>query len=459
MADSIFTELQQHQRDFVGQFLAPHSPRYQLLLAPTGSGKTSTTVAIVESILRTPSRVLFVTPIGMVASEFALGRLFQGTVVKISKAWLRERSHQPERAHGGWPARMLGVVNPRTLADGWVIKELLTTEWDLVVIDEAQSLSPRAEQAVQQLVMEGAVRRLLALGTWPTTRGPLGSIEGLHVESWELRHLGPNGLHAVDQVREFHPVYFDYSPEEKLLLRRVERLQEEVGDYRIDWEIRDVNQAASSSPYALQAHAVQALERLRSRRNALAHGRTTGDAATGHLRAAELRRLSIAVDELQALADAVDQLSVDSRYTAFAELLRAGPARLREEQIVIFCAEASTADYLANSLTTLERPIFQVRREGTLLADLSAALTTVNAVLVTDDDAVAGLDLVNARHVINYDLVPDVRRMRARWLSVGSAHRNPLEVWTLLDRSSDGLPEGRALQLMPYLAGDGPDRR
>jgi hypothetical protein len=76
-----------------------------------------------------------------------------------------------------------------------------------------------------------------------------------------------------------------------------------------------------------------------------------------------------------------------------------------------FCAEASTADYLANSLTTPERPILQIRREGTPLADLTAALRAPSSVLVVDDDAGAGLDLVNAHQMINYDLVPDLRRM------------------------------------------------
>jgi hypothetical protein len=454
MTDSILPELHQHQRDFVGRFLAPDAPRYQLLLAPPGTGKMTAAMSIVEFVLRSPSRVLLVTPTPMAASEFVLGRPVQGAVVKISKAWLRERSHQP--ADGGrWPAWILGVVNPRTLADSWVTKELLTAQWDLVVVDEAQSLGPRAEQAVQQLLAEGVVRRLLALGNWLPggPLRPLPLIEGLHVERWELRHLGLHGIPAVDQVQRFHAVFFDRSPGEKLLLRRVQRLLEKLEDYSAEWGIRDLDRAASSSPYALQAYALQALQRLRSRRNALAHGRTAGDAVTSRIRTLEFDQLTMVVGELQALADDVDRLAVDSRFTALTELLTTGPARLREERVAIFCAEASTADYLANSLTTLERPTLQIRREGTPLADLSAALHAPSSVLVVDDDAGAGLDLVNAHRMINYDLVPDLRRMVARWLSLGSAHRNGLEVWTLLDRSSDALPEQRALELMPYLVG------
>jgi hypothetical protein len=453
MTDSIVPELYQHQRDFVGRFLASNAPRYQLLLAPPGTGKFTAAMSIVETVLRTPSRVLLVSPIPMAASEFVMGRPIQGATVKISKAWLRERSHQP--ADGGrWPAWMLGVIHPRTLADRWVTKELLTTQWDLVVLDEAQSLGPRAEQAVQQLLAEGVARRLLALGNWPIGESvqPLRAIEGLHVERWELRHLGPHGIPPVDQVQKFHTVLFDRSPDEKLLLRRVQRLLENIQDHSAEWRIRDLDRAASSSPYALQAHALQALQRLRSRRNALAHGRTAGDAATSRIRTLEFDQLTMVVGELQALADDVDRLAVDSRFTALTDLLTTGPARLREERVVIFCAEASTADYLANSLT-LERPTLQIRREGTPLADLAAALHAPSSVLVVDDEAGAGLDLVNAHQMINYDLVPDLRRMVARWLSLGSAHRNGLEVWTLLDRSSDALPEQRALELMPYLVG------
>lgn len=372
-------------------------------------------------------------------------------MVRISKAWLRERSQEPDGARARWPAWMLGAVSPRTLADHWVAKELATTEWDLVVIDEAHSLGPRAERSVKQLT-EGAVKRLLALSTWPTIERPLASIESLHVERWELHQVHQSWIPALGQVQAFHPVFFDRSPDEKLLLRRVQRLLEKVEKYSIDWGIRDLDQAASSSPYALQARALHALERLRSRRNALAHGRTVGDPVTSHTRAAEFSQLSIAVDELQALADAVDQLAVDSRYAAFTELLRTGPVRLREQRVVVFCAEASTADYIANGLTALDRPILRVQPDGTLPADLNATLHTPNAVLVTDDKTVAGLEL-NVRQVINYDLLPDVRRMLARWQHLGGAHAHPIEVWTLIDRQQNEHPEGRALELMPYLAG------
>lgn len=458
MADSLSTELAVYQRDFVRRFLAPNAPRYQLLLAPVGTGKTFTASAIVDSVLRTPSRVLFVTPIGMRSLEYALGPSLPWTEIKITKAWLRERSSEPNGADGGWPVWMLGVVNPRTLADSWVAKELATTDWDLVVIDEANSLSPRAEQAVRQLVVEGTVRRLLVLGI-PTIDLPLGSIGGLHVESWKLSALGRNGLPGVEQVHSFHSVFFERSPDERSLLQRVQRLLKETEHDSIEWGIHDLDQAASSSPYALQARALQALERLRSRRNALAHGRTAGDVVTSRTRAAEFGQLSMVVDELQAIADAVDRLGEDSRYATFTELLRAGPARLGKERVVVFCAEPSTADYIANGLTILERPFLHIRAEGTPLADVISALQRPNTVVVADDQAVAGLDLVNARQVVNYDLVPDVRRMLARWLSVGGAHHNPLEVWTLLDRSSEGLPESQALQLMPYLADAGLDRQ
>jgi hypothetical protein len=458
MADSLSAELALYQRDFVRRFLAPNAPRYQLLLAPVGTGKTFTASAIVDSILRTPSRVLFVTPIGMRTLEYALGPSLPWTEIKITKAWLRERSSEPDGADGGWPAWMLGVVNPRTLADSWVAKELATTDWDLVVVDEANSLGPRAERAVHQLLVEETVRRLLVLGI-PTMELPLGSIGGLHVESWKLSALGRNGLPAVEQVHNFHSVLFERSPDERSLLQRVQRLLEETEHYSIEWGIHDLDQAASSSPYALQARALQALERLRSRRNALAHGRTAGDVVTSRTRAAEFGQLSMVVDELQAIADAVDRLGEDSRYATFTELLRVGSVRLGEERVVVFCAEQSTADYIANGLTILERPFLRIRAEGTPLADISSALRRPNTIVVADDQAVAGLDLVNARQVINYDLVPDVRRMLARWLSVGGAHRSPLEVWTLLDRSPEGLPEGQALQLMPYLAGVGLDRQ
>src|SRR6266498_1704611 len=63
------------------------------------------------------------------------------------------------------------------------------------------------------------------------------------------------------------------------------------------WGIDDLDQAASSSPYALQVHALQALERLRPQRNALAHGRTSEDFRNSLGRAVEFRQLTVAIGE------------------------------------------------------------------------------------------------------------------------------------------------------------------
>jgi hypothetical protein len=456
LADPTLTPaLRAQQRDFVAQFLAPSAPSHQLLLASTGAGKTTTAMAVADAILRVPpARVLYVTPFRVLADQFALVQPSGSVLIRVSKAWLRERDRDPDSTSGRWPAWMLGTIDPHALADPWVIKELLTAEWDLVVVDDIDSLDPRAEQAVADLIAEGNARRLLALGR-PSAVAPLRAIEDLRVTRWSLQRVGWDDLPSADQLRQFHSVLFDRSPEERLLLRRVQHLLDQVRDYSSDWGIDDLDQAASSSPYALQVHALQALERLRPQRNALAHGRTSEDLRNSLGRAAEFGQLTVAVEELQGLADAVDKLTVDSRQTAFTELLRTGPAALREHGVVVFCAQTSTADYIANGLAPLERPAVRIKPQAAKVAELHAALRTPDAVLVADDDTVIGVDLGGVRQAINYDLVPDPQRMLARWLRLGAAdpRRQSPEVWTLIDRSQDSLPEQHALELMPYLAG------
>ena len=456
MTDPTLTyALRPQQQDFLAQFLAPGAPRHQLLLASTGAGKTTTAMAVAAAILRVPpARVLYVTPDRLEVEQFPSTRPSGSKLVQLSKAWLREHNGDPDSTSDRWPAWMLATIDPQALADPWVIRELLTTEWDLVVLDDVNDLNRRAEQAVEHLVSEGSARRILALGR-PSAVAPLPAIEDLRVTRWSLQRVGWDDMPTPDQLHWFHSVLFERSPEERLLLQRVRQLLDQVRDYSSEWGIDDLNQAASSSPYAVQVRALQALERLRPQRNALAHGRTSEDLRNSLGRAVEFRQITVAIEELQYLVDAVDKLAVDSRYAALTELLQAGPAALREQGVVVFCAQSSTADYLANGLALLGRPVVRIKPQAAEIAELQAALRAPDVVLVVDDDTVIGVDLGQVRQIINYDLVPDPQQMLARWLRLGAAdpHRRSPEVWTLIDRLQDSQPEKLALELMPYLAG------
>jgi superfamily II DNA/RNA helicase len=130
-------------------------------------------------------------------------------------------------------------------------------------------------------------------------------------------------------------------------------------------------------------------------------------------------------------------------------------ARPSQESVVVFCAQPSTADYLADGLVQLGRPTIRVRAQRPALADLRSAARTPGAVIVVEDEAVKGLDLQGVGQAINYDLVPDVERMRARWSRLGwtDPPRRPPEIWTLIDTAARDGAEWRALALMPYLRG------
>jgi hypothetical protein len=229
----------------------------------------------------------------------------------------------------------------------------------------------------------------------------------------------------------------------------------QLGSTAKRWELDDLEEAALSSPYALQASALRALERLRPLRNALTHGSTGEDAKSLPSRAHQLDELNLTLQELQALTDAVDQLSVDARYTAFIDLVHTTWPTLSRASIVVFCAQPSTADYLADGLALRARPAIRVRAHRPVLADLRSAVRTPGAVIVVEDEAVNGLDLHGVGQAINYDLVPDVDRMRARWSRLGwtDPHRGPVEIWTMIDRATEEGPEQRALVLMPFLDG------
>jgi hypothetical protein len=256
-------------------------------------------------------------------------------------------------------------------------------------------------------------------------------------------------------MHHFRPVFFERSAQERRLLHQVHGMLDRLGPATRQWELDDLEEAASSSPYALQASALRALERLRPWRNALAHGSTGEDATPRPGRAHELQELNVTLGELQTLADAVDQLSVDARYTAFVNLVDVESPRFSQASSVVFCAQPSTAEYLANGLALQERPTTRVRAQRPALGDLRIAVRTPGAVIVVEDEAVIGLDLHGVGQAINYDLVPDLERMRARWSRLGRTdpHRPRPDIWTMIDTATEDGPESQALALMPYLAG------
>lgn len=448
--------LRSQQRDFVQRFLAADAPRHQLLLAPTGLGKTTAATTIIASILQTsPARVLIVTRSGLVGEQLAQARPPQSVLVQLTKAWLRERDPESSGTPGGWPASMVGVINADTLADRWVTKELLTSDWDLVVVDSADTLSPRAEGVLRQLIGEGAVRRLLALGLGgrPDRNRPLGSLHGLHVTDWEIAPVDDPS--TIVFVHRFRPVFFERSAEERRLLHQVHGMLDRLGPATRQWNLTTLRRRRRPAPMRCRPVPCGRLSGSAPWRNALAHGSTGEDATPRPGRARELQEVDVIPEELQALADAVDALSVDARYTAFINLVDAESPRFSQASIVVFCAQPSTVEYLANGLALRERPTTRVRAQRPALGDLRSAVRAPGAVIVVEDEAVIGLDLHRVGQAINYDLVPDGERMRARWSRLGRTdpHRRRPDIWTMIDTATEDGPEGRALALMPYLAG------
>jgi hypothetical protein len=217
---------------------------------------------------------------------------------------------------------------------------------------------------------------------------------------------------CASQRRVEHvPVPFERSEEEQALLHEVRDAVARVSEHS-EWGALELQQAAESSPFALQAAALRLSERLRPLRNSLAHGRTGRQEELADDRQEDLTSLLLYFSALERIIDAVDRLDVDARFQAFLELVidRLTPGG---KPFVVFTSEPRTADYLLDRLRFMQCDAEAI---GTGWVPPDAWPDRPVAYVVADD-AIAGLDLGDSSTAVFYDLPHDSAAERESRLS------------------------------------------
>ena len=387
-----------------------------LLVAPRGSGKTTAAIAALAELgTRRPASVL------LIASSDPASRSVQAALrsrglraPRITKRWLRSTAGDATADRRRPP--LFASVSLPLLQDSWAARELLSIHWDAVVVDDAEVA---VDDPYLQRWLEGATAdRVAFLANAKSPR--LLELADSTIE-WEFSQLVQNRVTLT-------MVTFRRDRAEVDLLEEVALLDEPgVGEYA--GGIAEVQRAARSSPFALQAAALKQVERLRPIRNALAHGRT-GDSSPVFERSDDLGTAMRLDARLEAIVDAVDGLQYDARFEALYRLmLDLKPTT--QSPVIIHVSEPRTADYVADRLR------FQLISATSEEASGAGIDDEEHAARVVPDDAIDVLLSSTARRVVFYDAGSDRKASDARWATLRNRD-HATEAWQLVDTSPAG---------------------
>jgi superfamily II DNA or RNA helicase len=160
------------QAAFVVSFLNADPSAFQLLVAPTGTGKMFAAVAAVQELAaRGAKRILILAPAYLLCEAWRT-RISEAQshlpVSSVTRSTYREMEAAVPIGKSPWAANGVFVTSQDFAKQPDIAAGLSTIAWDLVVVDEAHRLSARQRSALlEQLVLAGVVRRLLLLTATP----------------------------------------------------------------------------------------------------------------------------------------------------------------------------------------------------------------------------------------------------------------------------------------------------
>lgn len=421
--------LNQAQQALARRLLAGPLPIGVLLLAPVGAGKTFLARTVARRLFENDSQTqaLFIVPHRVMASAYEEA-LPARHLHLFSRAALRDVQ---DSSVVPFAAPVAVFVTGEALKAREMQGALSEIPWDLVVVDEAQTLGDATGAMVRRLVDKRGFDRLLLLAQGDSDENVEHYWGDLPVDiaRWRLpllERVPPTDARTASvQVVTFHR-----SGEERRIIAEAERLSAGLDAWLESALGARVRSASESSFYALEQELLVLIDALQRRRNTLAHKRTSGHEPAAAEQAQQLPALVDALTVLLQLADDADALSTDSKTQIFQELIE----RLQEDPqsgpVVVFVRVAATAAYLHSVLAHAGRPALVATGEEWTPTDAVQQVVANRGVLLVVDEALPAYDLRAFDTGVHYDLpAADAHGWRDRFARLGWLD-NPDEVTT-----------------------------
>lgn len=419
-------QLLPHHVEFINAFLKPDTAPYQRLVSPVGTGRTYMVRYLVQEILRRrgPSRILILAPKSL-SYQWADQLTFDGSIpVQIVDTYAL-RSMQADRisTKDYWPDSIVAVVSVDWAKQETASEALSTTEWDLVVVDEAQSLRGSRKQIIRRLVSEKRAKRLLLLTSLINVEIQELPIPDIVTVRWSAPLQDWEG-HLVWQPKErvTEVVSYRRSPEEIDFLAALQKLTQDAQQVGLSSiYLFPAIRLASSSLYAIGQY-------LRRQRNRIAH---KGDLFVGEfyeevgdeyteseskkpigIENSALREKLLA--EYRNLIQLYERIQVDAKLQICKQFLMVLLHTGQEKRLLLFTSFIETADYLESSLNNTGIRCYKVTGSSSNTQSVVREFQINGGVVITTDVQL-GIDWGGVRYGINYDLSPNLVTMEQRW--------------------------------------------
>jgi superfamily II DNA or RNA helicase len=429
------------QARFIASFLEADAAPFQLLAAPTGTGKmhASTEIAA-ETAARGAHRILVLAPAPICEAwqrrlDSAQSHL---PVVLVTRQTFREMVAAVPIGQSPWTAGGIFVISQDLAKQSDLAAGLSMVTWHLVIVDEAHRLVARQRTALlDRLMVAGVVQRLLllsatplpALEQWlrPPPDQPATFPKPLAITSWFGALKNWDGSEVERPGIRWKVVAYTRGADEVQFLSRfmglLPELEKAYGGNR--FLIHLLTQRAASSRFAIE----QSLQRLRStlRRAIEGTGAVLGESSEAQtepdLDAEEDELVELTTPEnasqgadksavlaaVEYCLEALDGVSTDEKLNALRRLIRlileTQPGLM--PKICIYSIYADTAVYLDAAVEELG--ISSCKVTGTTpFADRQAVIERFlergGLLIGTDAGLSVGTDLLAVTHVIHYDL-------------------------------------------------------
>ena len=363
-----------HQAEFAAKFLEPDSARKHLLLGAPGLGKGFAGAFIVGQAFanKQANRILVLCPSALVNQWHETIRQCNAEYPVLVVDRLRFRELDARRADGDspWPASGVVVLSIDFAKQADVAASLVTTVWDLLVVDEAHNVKAPSNryELVSELLNSSQNMRSLFLQPVGTASGSevdptSGSfLSGATVTVWSRETVKDrDGKPLLPEVR-IEWVRHQRKPDEMTVLAK---LQESLHTLTVANPAMRATAAAllqceSSSLFALE----QRLNRICQWRNEITHGSVVDDEGELEMQeavqygagAVDIEDQSVWQVPLATMAKhllpMVDDVESDFKFEVLLGLLESiGLQNSGNRRVCVFTRYADTASYLEAALS------------------------------------------------------------------------------------------------------------